>query len=84
MRKIVIDAEDFDRPVDLQAIQEATARWNGQTIDLTWNLVIGGNLEILRAPITAAQAALFAARLRAALSKAKPKKKKRKMATKRR
>jgi hypothetical protein len=78
MRKIVIDAEDFDRPVDLQAIQEATARWNGQTIDLTWNLVIGGSLEILRAPITTSQATRFAARLKAALSKATPKKKKRK------
>ena len=58
MRKIVIDAEDFDRPVELQLIQEADARWNGQAIDLTFNLVFGGTLETVRAPIAVTQATL--------------------------
>lgn len=82
MRKIVIDAEDFDRPIEFQVIQETDARWNGQTIDLTFNLVFGGHLESVCAPIAVEQATLFAARLKAALAKAKakakPKPKKRK------
>jgi len=70
MRTITIEAGDFDLPIDLQAVQEASASWNGQTIELTLNLVLGGRYEILRAPITRGQAELFLMRLQAALNEA--------------
>jgi hypothetical protein len=69
-RTITIEAGDFDRPVDLQAVQEAGASWNGQAIELSFNLVVEGRLETLRAPIAPEQARLFLKRLQAALNKA--------------
>jgi hypothetical protein len=73
MRTISIQAGDFDLPIDLQVVQEASASWNGQTIELTLNVMLGGRYEILRAPITTTQAKLFLMRLQAALNKAQKK-----------
>jgi hypothetical protein len=70
LRTITIEAE-FDRPVDLQAVQEAGASWNGQTIELTLNLVLDGHLTTLRTPITVEQAQLFLERLQRALNAAR-------------
>jgi hypothetical protein len=69
-RTITIEAGDFDLPIDLQVVHEAGATWNGQTIDLTLNLVLGGRYEIIRAPITTEQARLFLDRLQRALNQA--------------
>jgi len=79
-RTITIEAEDFDLPIDLQVVQEASASWNGQTIELTLNLMLGGRYEILRAPITRKEARLFLRRLQAALNKAQKKRAMRKSA----
>ena len=73
MRIITIEAGDFDLPIDLQVVQEASASWNGQTIELTLNVVLGGRSEILRAPITPGQARLLLMCLQAALNKAQKK-----------
>jgi hypothetical protein len=73
MRIITIEAGDFDLPIDLQVVQEASASWNGQMIELTLNVVLGGRSEILRAPITPGQARLFLMYLQAALNKAQKK-----------
>ena len=62
MRLITLDVPDFDRPIQLQATQEAGANWNGQTIDLSFNLVFGGRLDTLLTPIALTQARLFAKR----------------------
>jgi hypothetical protein len=70
MRTIVIEAGDFDLPIDLQVVQEAGASWNGETIELTLNLMMTGRYEILRAPIPVDQARLLLGRLQAALEKA--------------
>lgn len=67
-RKITIEAGDFDLPIDLQATQVVDAHWNGQTIDLSLNLVFGGQSEVLRTPL--AQAGLLVERLQSALNKA--------------
>jgi hypothetical protein len=68
MQQIVIETEaDFDQPVDLNVIQETDAKWNGETIELSFNLVLAGRLEILRAPITTGQANLLLKRLQSAL-----------------
>jgi hypothetical protein len=69
-RTIAIQAGDFDLPIDLQLVQEAGATWNGQTIELTLNLVLEGRLEIIRAPITTQQAQSFLERLQRALNQA--------------
>ena len=69
-RKITIEAGGFELPIDLQATQEVDAHWNGQTIDLSLNLVFDGQLEILRTPISLAQARLLVERLQSALNKA--------------
>src|SRR6266516_3859627 len=67
-RTITIEAPDSpDLPVDLQVVQEAGAGWNGETIELTWNVVLAGRYEILRAPITTGEAQLLLDRLQAAL-----------------
>jgi hypothetical protein len=67
-RTITIEAPDNpDLPVDLQVVQEAGAGWNGETIELTWNVVLAGRYEILRAPITTGEAQLLLDRLQAAL-----------------
>ena len=70
MPRIITIEADFDRPIDLQLVQEASASWNGQTVELTLNLVLQGRLEIFRAPITVEQAQLFQERLQAALNRA--------------
>ncbi len=69
MRKITFEA-DFDRPIDLQTIQEADAKWNGQAIEVTFNISIEGNLELMRTSITVNQARLFAQRLQTAIQEA--------------
>jgi hypothetical protein len=69
-RKITIEAGDFDLPIDLQATQVVDAHWNGQTIDLSLNLVFGGQSEFLRTPISLAQAGLLVERLQSTLNKA--------------
>src|SRR5262245_32012648 len=67
-RRITIEAPDNpDLPVDLQVVQEAGAGWNGETIELTWNVVLAGRYETLRAPITTGEAQLPLDRLQAAL-----------------
>jgi hypothetical protein len=73
MRTITIEAGDLDLPIDLQVVQEASAAWNGQTIEITLNLMLGGRYEILRAPIMPKEARLFLMRLQAALKKAQKK-----------
>jgi hypothetical protein len=68
MRQIVIETEaDFDRPVDLNAIQEAGAKWDGENIEPSFTLALSGHFEILRAPITPQQAKLLLGRLQSAL-----------------
>ena len=69
-RTITIEAGEVDLPIDLQAVQEAGATWNGQTIDLTLDLVLDGRYEIIRAPITKQQAQLLLERLQRALNQA--------------
>jgi hypothetical protein len=69
MRQITIIAGDVEHPVDLQVVQEADARWNGQTIDLMLNVVLDGQLEVLRTHISVDQATLFLERLKGALAK---------------
>src|SRR5215475_798101 len=67
-RTITIEAPDNPHlPVDLEVVQEAGAGWNGETIELTWNVVLAGRYEILRAPITTGEAQLLLDRLQAAL-----------------
>jgi hypothetical protein len=73
MRIITIEAGDFDLPIDLQVVQEASASWNGQTIELRLNVVLGGRYEILRAPFTLGQARLLLMCLQAAFNKAQKK-----------
>ena len=70
MPRIITIEADFDRQIDLQLVQEAGASWNGQTVELTLNLVLQGKLEIIRAPIAVEQAQLLLERLQAALKKA--------------
>jgi hypothetical protein len=70
-RVITIEAGDFDLPIDLQVVQESSASWNGQTIDLTLNVVLDTRYEILRFPMTTEQAQLLLERLQAALTKAR-------------
>jgi len=71
-RTITIPAVTFDFPVNLQATQEADAKWNGQMIDLSFNVLIDGRVEMLRTPISAEQAKSFLKRLQAALDRAGP------------
>jgi hypothetical protein len=73
MRQIIIETDaDFDRPVDVNIIQETDARWNGEQIDLSFTLVLAGHLEILRAPITSGQANLLLKRLQSVLKNSGP------------
>jgi hypothetical protein len=50
-RTITIEADDYDLPVDLQAVQKTAATWNGQAVELTLKLMLAGRYEILRAPM---------------------------------
>jgi hypothetical protein len=70
MKRIITFEANFDRPIDLQAVQEAGANWNGQTIELTFNISVAGRLETFLAPIALTQAQLFLARLQEALNHA--------------
>jgi hypothetical protein len=69
-RTITIQAGDFDRPVELQVIQQVGASWNGQTVVLKLSLVFGGQFEILHIPITRSKAQELLERLQDALKKA--------------
>ena len=71
MRQIIIEAGEPDHPVELQIIQEAGAHWNGQTIELTLNVVLSGKYETLGAPISLVQANLLLQRLKTALVEAR-------------
>jgi hypothetical protein len=37
-RTITIEADDYDWPVNLQAVQKTAATWNGQAVELTLKL----------------------------------------------
>jgi hypothetical protein len=50
-RTITIEADDYDLPVNLQAVQKTAAMWNGEAVELTLKLMLAGRYEILRAPI---------------------------------
>ena len=39
-RTITIEADDYDLPVDLQAVQKTAATWNGQAVELTLKLML--------------------------------------------
>ena len=55
-RTITIEADDYDLPVNLQAVQKTAATWNGQAVELTLKLMLAGRYEILRAPMPLTQA----------------------------
>jgi hypothetical protein len=40
-RTITIEADDYDLPVNLQAVQKTAAMWNGQAVELTLKLMFG-------------------------------------------
>jgi hypothetical protein len=66
-RTITIDADDYDLPVQLQAVQKTEANWNGQTIDLSLGLMLAGRYEILRTTMTLATARELLKKLKVAL-----------------
>jgi hypothetical protein len=67
-RTILIQAGDFDRPVELPVIQQVDASWNGQTVVLKLSLVFGGQFEILHIPITRSKAKELLERLQIVLN----------------
>ena len=74
-RTIPVEADDYDLPVNLQAVQKTSATWNGEAVELTLKLMLAGRYEILRAPMPLTQAKELSDQLKAALgqSKMKPK-----------
>ena len=70
-RTITIEADDYDLPVNLQAVQKTAATWNGQAVELTLKLMLAGRYEILHAPMPLSQAKELSDQLKAALDKAK-------------
>jgi hypothetical protein len=70
-RTIPVEANDYDLPVNFQAMQKTSATWNGEAVELTLKLMLAGRYEILRAPMPLTQAKELSDQLKAALDKAK-------------
>ena len=45
-RTIPVEADDYDLPVNLQAVQKTSATWNGDAVELTLKLMLAGRYEI--------------------------------------
>jgi hypothetical protein len=54
----------------LQAVQETEVKWNGETVELTLNLVLAGRYEVLRMPMTVGKAQELLVQLQRALDRA--------------
>jgi hypothetical protein len=63
-RTIPVEADDYDLPVNLQAVQKTSATWNGEAVELTLKLMLAGRYEILRAPMPLTQAKELSDQLR--------------------
>ena len=68
-RTIPVEADDYDLPVNLQAVQKTSATWNGEAVELTLKLMLAGRYECAPMPLT--QAKELSDQLKAALDKAK-------------
>jgi hypothetical protein len=66
-RTIPVEADDYDLPVNLQAVQKTSATWNGEAVELTLKLMLAGRYEILRTPMPHTQAKELSDQLKAAL-----------------
>ena len=69
MAKPIVLQRRFDLPIDLQTTQSASARWDGENIDLILAISVEGQLETFRTAISCKQARLFKDSLQTALNK---------------
>ncbi|MBN8982133.1 MAG: hypothetical protein J0I29_12795 [Rhizobiales bacterium] len=68
MKRTIKLSGEFDRPIELQVIQEADAVRNGDSIDLTFATLVDLNPEVFRAAIMPSQARKLLERLTLALN----------------